>query len=277
MSNKIQDISGNKFGRLTVISLSHSDKKGTFWKCVCDCGNSKVVSRSNLVSGNTVSCGCQRIEKARNRLLGHTPPNKSSMDMIGKRFGSLVVVSFVGVHKHRSRWSCLCDCGNTTETTTNQLTTMGTTSCGCTRRENLVGKRFGQLVVQKYVYTKKTKAYWSCLCDCGATIITSANMLKVGDKTSCGTDGHVIGKSIYCAGCGIEKTSDTTRFQKAKGMYSHLCRCCEREYHNKYTKTMRSRLYENLYITGDLLDINRPSGGYSLQLCWTTGFVAGNN
>ncbi|MFN4181095.1 MAG: NAD(P)/FAD-dependent oxidoreductase [Candidatus Paceibacteria bacterium] len=43
------------------------------------------------------------------------------------------------------------------------------------------------------------------------------------------------------------------------------------------TKTMRSRLYANLYITGDLLDINRPSGGYSLQLCWTTGFVAGSN
>ncbi len=41
------------------------------------------------------------------------------------------------------------------------------------------------------------------------------------------------------------------------------------------TKTMRSKLYGNLYVTGDLLHINRPSGGYSLQLCWTTGFVAG--
>ncbi len=41
-------------------------------------------------------------------------------------------------------------------------------------------------------------------------------------------------------------------------------------------KTMRSRLIENLHIVGDLLDINRPSGGYSLQLCWTTGWVAGN-
>lgn len=40
-------------------------------------------------------------------------------------------------------------------------------------------------------------------------------------------------------------------------------------------KTMRSRLMENLLIVGDLLDINRPSGGYSLQICWTTGFVAG--
>ena len=40
------------------------------------------------------------------------------------------------------------------------------------------------------------------------------------------------------------------------------------------TKTMRSKKIENLYVTGDLLNINRPSGGYSLQLCWTTGFVA---
>jgi predicted Rossmann fold flavoprotein len=41
-------------------------------------------------------------------------------------------------------------------------------------------------------------------------------------------------------------------------------------------KTMQSLKYPNLYIVGDLLDINRPSGGYSLQICWTTGFVAGS-
>ncbi len=42
-------------------------------------------------------------------------------------------------------------------------------------------------------------------------------------------------------------------------------------------KTMRSRLIPNLHIVGDLLNIDRPSGGYSLQLCWTTGWVAGNS
>lgn len=41
------------------------------------------------------------------------------------------------------------------------------------------------------------------------------------------------------------------------------------------TKTMRSKLYKNLYLVGDIIDIDRPSGGYSLQLCWTTGYVAG--
>jgi len=42
-------------------------------------------------------------------------------------------------------------------------------------------------------------------------------------------------------------------------------------------KTMQSRLIPNLYLVGDVLNIDRPSGGYSLQLCWTTGFVAGSN
>lgn len=41
-------------------------------------------------------------------------------------------------------------------------------------------------------------------------------------------------------------------------------------------RSMRSKKYANLYITGDLLHIRRPSGGYSLQLCWTTGWVAGS-
>lgn len=42
-------------------------------------------------------------------------------------------------------------------------------------------------------------------------------------------------------------------------------------------KTMRSRHRPNLFLIGDILNIDRPSGGYSLQLCWTTGFVAGNS
>lgn len=42
-------------------------------------------------------------------------------------------------------------------------------------------------------------------------------------------------------------------------------------------KTMRSLRYENLFVTGDLLHITRPSGGYSLQLAWTTGHVAGSH
>ena len=42
-------------------------------------------------------------------------------------------------------------------------------------------------------------------------------------------------------------------------------------------KTAESTIVPHLYIIGDLLNIDRPSGGYSLQLCWSTGFVSGNS
>ena len=42
-------------------------------------------------------------------------------------------------------------------------------------------------------------------------------------------------------------------------------------------KEMRSKLFDNLFLIGDILDFDRPSGGYSLQLCWTTGYVAGKS
>ena len=43
------------------------------------------------------------------------------------------------------------------------------------------------------------------------------------------------------------------------------------------TKTMQSKICKNIYLVGDTINVNRQSGGFSLQLCWTTGFVAGDN
>jgi len=42
-------------------------------------------------------------------------------------------------------------------------------------------------------------------------------------------------------------------------------------------KTMRSKIHDNLYFTGEVLDIDGPTGGYNLQVAWSTGFVAGNS
>ncbi len=40
-------------------------------------------------------------------------------------------------------------------------------------------------------------------------------------------------------------------------------------------QTMRSKLIDNLYICGEVLDLDGPTGGFNLQICWTTGYVAG--
>lgn len=43
------------------------------------------------------------------------------------------------------------------------------------------------------------------------------------------------------------------------------------------SKTMQSKIIENLYFAGEVLDVDGPTGGYNLQMCWSTGFLAGEN
>lgn len=54
----LRDLTGNRFGRLTVISRLPSVNKRTMWLCKCDCGNEVSVDAGNLHSDNTQSCGC---------------------------------------------------------------------------------------------------------------------------------------------------------------------------------------------------------------------------
>ena len=50
---------GKTYGILNVIKFDHKDKKGNlYYSCKCQCGRKVVVRSSNLLSGNTTSCGC---------------------------------------------------------------------------------------------------------------------------------------------------------------------------------------------------------------------------
>ena len=57
---KFVDLTGKKFGRLTVIKRSNKKSKNgsVLWECKCECGNQSCVSSQSLKSGRTVSCGC---------------------------------------------------------------------------------------------------------------------------------------------------------------------------------------------------------------------------
>ena len=43
------------------------------------------------------------------------------------------------------------------------------------------------------------------------------------------------------------------------------------------SKTMQSRLVNNLYFAGEILNLDGPTGGYNLQVAWSTGYVAGDS
>lgn len=53
------NLTGKKYGKITVINYSHTKNKQAFWNCKCDCGNQIIVNSGCLISGNTKSCGCE--------------------------------------------------------------------------------------------------------------------------------------------------------------------------------------------------------------------------
>ncbi len=60
---KILDLSGKVYGRLTVISFSHSDGRNSYWTCICQCGNDTIKRGAHLTAGGSTSCGCYRRER----------------------------------------------------------------------------------------------------------------------------------------------------------------------------------------------------------------------
>lgn len=68
MKSKTLDLVGRKFGRLTVLEKYHVVTRFPKWRCLCDCGQTVIVSTGNLLNGITKSCGCLRRDRARERL-----------------------------------------------------------------------------------------------------------------------------------------------------------------------------------------------------------------
>ena len=114
----LKDLTGNKYGRLTVLSYSRQDGKKHLWKCKCDCGNIIEANGPYLRNGTKTSCGCAKRKMN---------PTKRKYDLTGQRFGKLVVIS----PENHSNWLCKCDCGKDTIVKTADLLRGYTQSCGC--------------------------------------------------------------------------------------------------------------------------------------------------
>ncbi len=115
---------GERFGYLEVVQSAFSKNKRTMWLCRCNCGKFKVIRGSHLKRGEVKSCGCW--EKGGKR-----------MDLKNKKFGRLLVLERVLNRKGKTRWLCLCDCGNKKEIDTRHIVDKySTNSCGCLLREH---------------------------------------------------------------------------------------------------------------------------------------------
>lgn len=75
-----KDLSGLKFGRLTVLSFAGRSKREKnqtrLWHCRCDCGNERIVEGGGLRSGQSASCGCLKRERTSARHKTHGMADK---------------------------------------------------------------------------------------------------------------------------------------------------------------------------------------------------------
>ena len=126
----LRDLTGKRFGKLKVLRRAKNTER-VHWVCLCDCGEQRIVLSTNLVKGNTKSCGCSNFNNP-----------KKIKDLKGKVFGKLTVLSKSKQRSSDDRilWNCLCECGNRVKIRGTSLNYGTTKSCGCLKINNLCGE-----------------------------------------------------------------------------------------------------------------------------------------
>lgn len=152
------DITGQQFGRLTVLYKTRTDKNGhSYWMCQCECGNQKEISATNLKSNRTLSCGCLQKEMTSKAHL---------IDLTGKKFGKLTVIKRdENKLSTKTKWICQCDCGTILSVEGSNLKNNHTTSCGCihSKGELKLRELLNQLAIPyftQYLFKDLPKRYF---------------------------------------------------------------------------------------------------------------------
>ena len=140
--SKFIDLTGQRFGRLVPIKYCNDKYK---WECQCDCGTIKLVSSSNLTSGNTKSCGCLRKENTKAMFF---------CNIMGKKFGRWTVTEYKGTDKwNHALWECKCDCGTIRIVHGKSLRRGESQSCGCLKAEKTRERSIYHIPYKGYVYS----------------------------------------------------------------------------------------------------------------------------
>jgi hypothetical protein len=120
------DLTGKRYGKLTVLNEIEKRGHSRMWLCQCDCGKQKAIPTGTLTGGYVFSCGCNKRR-----------PRAYRIDLTGKRFGRLVVIAPTE-KRHKKNgviWECKCDCGKTVFAASSKLSSMDVRSCGCLATE----------------------------------------------------------------------------------------------------------------------------------------------
>ena len=128
---------------------------------------------------------------------------RKRLNLIGDRYGRLVVKEEADCKGKARCYLCICDCGEEKIILLKDLRSGNSKSCGCLQKEkarnnalDLAGKHFGKLTVVRRDGSMGSNAMWECTCDCGGEIKTSSGQLMQGSTKSCGCLQANIGENV---------------------------------------------------------------------------------
>ena len=211
------DLTGRRYHNLTVLGGTEDRRAGSrVWKCICDCGEIHFVKTHDLIAKRVKSCGCI--------------PSSTPDDLSGLRFGRLTVLELTGERKSNGGavWHCICDCGDELPVSAGNLKRGTTVSCGCVRRKDLTGQRFGKLTVLRIGdrSNKGNGSYWICRCDCGNETQVHAAKLRSGHTTSCGCSHNDLIADLTGREFGrLTVIKDSGKRRPGSGGVIWLCQC----------------------------------------------------
>lgn len=112
------------------------------------------------------------------------------IDLTGKSFGRITVISIVKDSGPRYRWNCVCKCGATKTILGRSLRDGYTKSCGCWHDEcktvPMIGKKFGRLTVLERHNSPSSGIKYRCVCECGSEAFVLGGNLRHNSTKSCG-------------------------------------------------------------------------------------------
>lgn len=111
-----------------------------------------------------------------------------AVNITGQKFNMLTAIK--PTDKRNSEgvmWLCKCDCGNECYVSAKSLRNGNTKSCGCRRRLDITGERYGKLTAIRPIgILQGTSVTWLCKCDCGNEVKVLTKSLRSGNTKSCG-------------------------------------------------------------------------------------------
>lgn len=94
------DLTGQRFGRLTVIKFIPNEKNGSYWLCRCKCGNEAIINSGLLKLGHTKSCGCLSREKSKTRIIRQSITHNSSRSRLYRIWKNMKQRCYNPNHNH---------------------------------------------------------------------------------------------------------------------------------------------------------------------------------